>query len=222
MFLLSNFGFVAEESVSAPGRWRPVTRRTAALRRGRGRYSFARVEAPRVNLYLVGFAGTGKSTVGRHAARALGYTLLDVDHEIERAQGKPIPQIFAEQGEPAFRAMERAFIESGHPGHGCVVSCGGGLVVQDGMLALLKARGVVICLHAALATVLERTGRNNHRPLLAGENREEKLRTLYAAREPIYRRTGTMVLTDSRPLREIVAHVLRVYRQEAHEWRPTT
>lgn len=178
------------------------------------------MDAPRVNLYLVGFAGTGKSTVGRHAARTLGYTLLDVDHEIERAEGKPIPQIFAEQGESSFRAMERAFITSGHPAEGCVVSCGGGLIVPDGMLELLRSRGVVICLHAALATILERTGRTNHRPLLAGENREEKLRTLYAAREAIYRRAGTMVLTDSRPLREIVAHVLRVYRQEAREWRP--
>jgi len=174
----------------------------------------------RVNLYLVGFAGTGKSTVGRLAAHALGYTLLDVDHEIERTQSQPIPQIFAERGEPAFRAMEREFIECGHPAEGCVVSCGGGLVVPEGMLAALKGRGVVICLHASIATVLERTGRNNHRPLLAGENREEKLRTLYAAREPIYRRTGTMILTDSRPLREIVAHVLRVYREEAREWRP--
>lgn len=178
------------------------------------------MDAPRVNLYLVGFAGTGKSTVGRQAARTLDYTLLDVDHEIERVQGKPIPQIFAEQGEPAFRAMEREFIASGHPAEGCVVSCGGGLVVPDGMLDLLKSRGVVICLHASLATILERTSRANNRPLLAGENREEKLRTLYAAREAIYRRAGTMVLTDSRPLREIVAHVLRVYRQEAREWRP--
>lgn len=178
------------------------------------------MDALHVNLYLVGFAGTGKSTVGRHVARTLGSTLLDVDHEIERAQGKAIPQIFAERGEPAFRAMEREFIANGHPAGGCVVSCGGGLIVADGMLDLLKSRGVVICLHASLATILERTARANNRPLLAGENREEKLRTLYAAREAIYRRAGTMILTDSRPLREIVSHVLRVYRQEARDWRP--
>jgi shikimate kinase len=178
------------------------------------------MDAPRVNLYLVGFAGTGKSTVGRQAARALNYATLDVDHEIERLQDKSIPQIFADSGEPAFRAMERAFIESGHPAEGCVVSCGGGLVVADGMLDLLKSRGVVICLHASIATVLERTSRANNRPLLAGEDREEKLRKLYAAREAIYQRTGTMILTDARPLREIVSHVLRVYRQEAREWRP--
>jgi shikimate kinase len=180
------------------------------------------MDEPRVNLYLVGFAGTGKSTVGRHVARALGYELFDSDHQIEGTQAKPIAQIFAEQGEPAFRALEREFILSGHPAEGCVVACGGGLVVPAGMLELLRARGVVICLHASLATVLARTSRTSHRPLLQGENREERLRTLYAAREEIYRKTGTMILTDSRPLREIVAHVLRVYRQEAREWRPRT
>lgn len=179
------------------------------------------MEAPRVNLYLVGFAGTGKSTVGRRAAQQLGYTLLDVDHEIERVQGRSIPEIFAQQGEPAFRALERDFIQNGHAAEGCVVSCGGGLIVQEGMHEILKRRGVVICLHASMATVLERTSRANNRPLLAGENREEKLRALYLAREESYRRTGTMILTDARPLREVVAHVLRVYRMEAREWRPS-
>lgn len=192
--------------------------RSAALRRGRGRYSFAAMEAPRTNLYLVGFAGTGKSTVGRHVARELNYTLLDSDHEIEREQGRPITEIFAQDGEAAFRAMERKFIESGHAPDGCVVACGGGLIVPEGMLDLVKQRGIVICLHASLDTVLERTSRTNHRPLLQAEDRAERLRTLYAAREAIYRRTGTMILTDARPMREIVAHVLRVYRQELREW----
>lgn len=194
-------------------------RRSARLRGGEARCSLAAMDVRRVNLYLVGFAGTGKSTVGRQLAQKLGYTLLDVDHEIEKTQGREIPRIFAEQGEAAFRAMEREFIERGHPAEGCVVSCGGGLVIQEGMQAALKRRGVVICLHASIATVLERTGRANNRPLLAGENREEKLRALYAAREPLYRRTGTMILTDSRPLRETVAHVLRVYQEEARDWR---
>src|SRR5690606_32241654 len=67
------------------------------------------------NLYLVGFMGTGKSTVGRLVARQIGFEFVDSDHEIERLQGKPVSQIFAEQGETAFRAMEREFIERGHP-----------------------------------------------------------------------------------------------------------
>ena len=96
-----------------------------------------------VNLYLVGFMGTGKSTVGRAVAHKLGFHMVDSDHEIEREQGKTIPEIFAQDGEAAFRAMERVFIESGHPAERTVVSCGGGLVVQPGMLALLKSKGLI-------------------------------------------------------------------------------
>ncbi|RXK53229.1 shikimate kinase [Oleiharenicola lentus] len=167
------------------------------------------------NLYLVGFMGTGKSTVGRLVARQVGFDFVDSDHEIERLQGKPVSQIFAEQGEAAFRAMERGFVERGHPAKRCVVSCGGGLIVPPGMLELLRGRGVVVCMHAPIDTIIQRTLHATHRPLLAVENPEQRLRDLYAQREALYRRSGTLVLTDKRPLREIAAHVLRVYRQEA-------
>jgi shikimate kinase len=176
------------------------------------------MEPSDVNLYLVGFMGTGKSTVGRAAAARLGFQLIDSDHEIERAQGRTITEIFAQDGEPAFREMEKAFIEGGHPGERTVVSCGGGLVVQPGMLEALRSRGIVICLHASLETVLERTSRSRNRPLLDVENPEERIRTLYAAREPVYRRAGTMVLTDSRPLGDIVAHVVRIWQRDAREF----
>ncbi len=103
-----------------------------------------------VNLYLVGFMGTGKTTVGRAVAQRIGFQLLDSDHEIERAQGRTIPDIFAQSGEPAFRAMERGFIEQGHPATRTLVACGGGLVVQPGMLDILMSKGVVVCLHASV------------------------------------------------------------------------
>jgi shikimate kinase len=89
--------------------------------------------------------------------------------------------------------------------------------VPDGMLALLRQRGVVVCLHAPLDTILERTSRNTSRPLLQVENPRERIQQLFAVRDPIYRAAGTVVLTDKRPLREIVAHVLRVYREEARD-----
>jgi len=176
------------------------------------------LNATDVNLYLVGFMGTGKTTVGRAVAHKLGFHLLDSDHEIERQQGKPIAEIFATLGEPAFRVMEREFVERGHPAERTVVACGGGLVVQPGMLALLKSRGVVVCLHASIETILARTARHDHRPLLVTDNPEERVRTLYAAREPIYRQAGTVILTDSRPLHDITAHVLRAWRRDA-AWR---
>ncbi len=168
-----------------------------------------------VNLYLVGFMGTGKSTVGRAVAQKLGFDLLDSDHEIERLQGKTIADIFAQQGEPAFRAMEREFILHGHPAERTVISCGGGLVVQPGMLELLKARGVVVCLHASIETILARTARHRNRPLLEVADPDARVRTLFAQREPIYRQSGTLILTDGRPLNDITAHVMRAWKRDA-------
>jgi shikimate kinase len=176
------------------------------------------MNAADVNLYLVGFMGTGKTTVGRAVAHKLGFALLDSDHEIERQQARSIPEIFAQEGEPAFRAMEREFVERGHPAERTVVSCGGGLVVQPGMLELLQTKGVVVCLHASVETILERTARNQGRPLLAVENPEERIRTLFTQREPVYKRAGTVILTDSRPLHDIVGHVLRAWRRDAGDF----
>jgi shikimate kinase len=168
-----------------------------------------------VNLYLVGFMGTGKTTVSRIVAARLGHRWLDSDHEIERQQGRPIAEIFASEGEPAFRKMERDFIENGHPADRTVVACGGGLVVQEGMLAELQKRGVVICLHATVETILRRTAGSRQRPLLNVEDPEKRIRDLYAVREPIYRRSGSVILTDNRPQIDVVQHVLRVYRRDA-------
>ena len=171
-----------------------------------------------VNLYLVGFMGTGKTTIGRAVALRMNFDLLDSDHEIERVTGKIIPQIFEEDGEAAFRAKERQFIEYGHPPERCVVACGGGLVVQPGMLELLKEKGVVVCLHASLETVLRRTQGNRHRPLINVEDPLERMRILYTQREQIYRRSGTVILTDGRPLNDIASHVIRSYRREAADF----
>jgi len=171
-----------------------------------------------VNLYFVGFMGTGKTTVSRIVAARLGHRWVDSDHEIERQQGRAITDIFATDGEAAFRGMERDFITTGHPAERTVVACGGGLVIQDGMLAALQERGVVICLHATVDTILRRTAGNRARPLLNVEDPEERVRTLYAARDPIYRRSGSVILTDNRPQIDIVQHVLRVYRRDAEDF----
>lgn len=170
---------------------------------------------PPVNLYLIGFMGTGKSVVGRAVARALAFRFLDSDHEIERRTGKRIKEIFAEEGEAAFRAHERAFIESGHPAEECVVACGGGLVCAPGMREVLLARGVVICLFAREETIIDRITRNDERPLVAVEDPAERVRELLAERLPIYRNTGTGICNDARPTGEVVEHIRRVYNHES-------
>ncbi len=173
---------------------------------------------PDVNLYLVGFMGTGKTTVGRAVALRLGFQAMDSDHEIERRAGRTVAQIFAEQGEAAFRALERRVIESGHPARGVVMACGGGLIVPPGMLELLRTKGVIICLHASLETILRRTAPTRTRPLLDVEDPAARIRQLYAEREEIYKRAGTVILTDFRPLHDVMMHVLRTYRREARDW----
>lgn len=157
--------------------------------------------------------GTGKSAVGRALAESLGMRLLDSDQEIEHLAGKSIATIFEQEGEAAFRTLERRFIESGHPAGGCVVSTGGGLVTQPGLSELMRANGLVVVLCASPETVYERTRHHTHRPLLQVEDPLEHIRKLMAERELAYREAGIQVMTDNRNLREIVAHIERLYNE---------
>lgn len=171
------------------------------------------------NLYLIGFMGVGKSSVGRAVAKRLNLEFIDSDWCIEQQAGHPISHIFETQGEAAFRQMERDFIERGHPGAGCVISCGGGLPVQPGMRDLLLSKGVVICLFARIETILDRTSGNDRRPLLNVEDREARIRRLLEERLPIYMNTGIGVSADGRTVPEIVGNVVRVYEREARAFR---
>ena len=164
------------------------------------------------NLYIVGFMGTGKSSISRRVASSLAMRFLDVDNEIERAVGIPIADIFEKHGEPHFRELEWNYIESGHPDTGCVISCGGGLITQDGMAELLKSKGVLLCLHASVETIISRTSRNSRRPLLQVDNPEERIRALLAERRPHYASAQASILTEQRSIPEVVDHVIRSYR----------
>ena len=168
-----------------------------------------------VNLYLIGFMGVGKSAVGRYLSKELKMQFIDSDRAIEDKAGMSISAIFERFGEPAFRQMERDFIESGHPANGCIVSCGGGLPIEHGMRELLLSRGVVICLFASENTIIKRTATNNKRPLLNVEDPVERIRKLMDKRMPIYMNTGTGISTENRNLPENASHVIRVYKNES-------
>lgn len=168
----------------------------------------------RPNLYLVGFMGTGKSVIGRKLSELLNYSFIDSDDWIEQREGQPIPEIFQTRGEAYFRSCERDFIESGHPAEATVVSCGGGLIIPEGMVEQVKEKGRLFCLFASPETILKRTQNNPNRPLLQGEDPEARIRTLMAEREPIYLKAGTLITTDQRPIPEIVNHIKRLYEQQ--------
>lgn len=159
--------------------------------------------------------GVGKSSIGRRVARELGYKFIDSDHQIEKEQGSRISEIFSTYGEAHFRKLERQFIDNGHPDSGCVISCGGGLVIQEGMKELLKAKGVVICLFASLESIIERTNRNKNRPLLDVDDPEAEIRLLLKEREPIYMSCGAAISTDQRSLSDVTRHLVRTYKSNA-------
>lgn len=171
------------------------------------------------NLYLVGFMGVGKSAIGRRVARELGFRFIDSDDFIEKKQGKRIPEIFETEGEAHFRDLERQFIENGHPETSCVVSCGGGLVVQPGMKERLKEKGVVICLFASVESIIERTQRNKNRPLLNVDDPASQVRSLLKERESIYMDSGACITTEGRTIPEVVRHMIRTYKSNARSFK---
>lgn len=171
----------------------------------------AKVDKP--NLYLVGFMGTGKTTLGRRLARELGFRFLDSDHEIEKRAGMKVAQIFEQMGEGAFRKMEREFIESGHPNSNCVVACGGGLVCRDDMPSLVRSKGVSVVLFSTAEEILQRVSGNKNRPLLNVPNPLERIRALMQERESFYLKAGIAILVD-KALDATQARILRVYNSE--------
>ena len=162
--------------------------------------------------------GTGKSALGRKLAEIKNMRFLDSDEVIARGAGKPVAQIFAEEGEVEFRRREREFIEQGHPSRGCVVALGGGLVCQPGMIEAIRERGVLVCLFASPETILQRTRGNSSRPLLNVPDPAARIKELLAERNPYYLRAGTCIMTDGRALGELLAHLERIYQREARHY----
>ena len=134
------------------------------------------------NLALVGFMGTGKSSVGRLAADMLHFTFLDTDQVIEAWAAKSINEIFQQDGESAFRQWESRLVVDLTKRTRTVIATGGGLPTIEGNLASLKTHALVVCLWASSEVIWERVRGHTHRPLLLDPDPPAKLRQLLAAR----------------------------------------
>jgi len=150
---------------------------------------------PGGNVVLIGFMGSGKSTVGIRLSYQLRYALEDTDKLIEARAGKSIREIFAQEGEEAFRQMETQLLEklAGRKGQR-VYSVGGGTPVRDVNRPLLRKLGTVVYLRARPETIYERLREDTSRPLLQGENPREKIGRMMAEREKAYMETADLVL----------------------------
>lgn len=161
------------------------------------------------NVVLTGFMGTGKTTVGRIVAASLDYEFVDTDHVIETDHG-PIPVIFAEQGEEAFRSIERRVAVALAERNGLVIATGGRLMLDPENAAVLGASGRVFCLTAPAEVILERVVGDGtaHRPLLDGDDPPARIRALLAERAAAYARFE-QVGTDGQTPEAIAADIER-------------
>ena len=151
----------------------------------------------RKTLFLIGMMGCGKSTMAGQLARLTGTPCLDLDAEIERREGRTIPEIFAADGDAGFRLCETAALRAVCEGTPRIVATGGGIVTRPENIDLMRAHGTVIWLCRPLEDMV-RDVRQDTRPNLAGD-KSERMRTLYAAREPLYRTAAHIAFSNHMP-----------------------
>ncbi|UCF97816.1 MAG: shikimate kinase [Spirochaetaceae bacterium] len=155
---------------------------------------------------MIGFMGSGKTTVGRLVASRLGYRFLDLDVLIVENAGKSIREIFDQDGEERFRQIESDALYSLREMNRLVIATGGGAPIRQENQEFFENLAQTFYLEVSFPEFLKRTGRDRARPLL--DRPERELRNLYDSRLPVYRSLGQRILTDSRRPEEITAEIL--------------
>lgn len=160
------------------------------------------------NIFLIGFMGTGKSTIANSLKRKYDMQVLDMDSEIEKNQGKAISEIFAEEGEEYFRDLETQLVLDLQKRDNVVVSCGGGAVLREKNVQEMRKSGKIILLQATPETILERVKNSHNRPLLEGNKNIDFIKELMSKREDKYNSAADIVVSvDARAVEDIADEV---------------
>ena len=160
------------------------------------------------NIYLVGFMGTGKTTVGKLLSGKLEKEFVEIDDLIEGRQGLSIEEIFCKKGEDYFRKIEKDTLKEVAKLNNLVVSCGGGIIIDKDNIAVIKNTGIMVCLTAEPHIIYERTKRFSHRPLLNVVDPQSKIKELLNARDPFYRQAHLFVDTSQMTTKEVVSKII--------------
>ena len=168
------------------------------------------------NIYLTGFSGSGKTTVGKQVAAMTGWSYRDTDDEIVAATGRAIEDIFREDGEAAFRKLERIALESVSEGERQVISTGGGIVLDERNRRTMDATGIIVCLEARANTIYRRLSGPDEthdeqvvRPLLQDSDPLRRIISLKAERQPLYALAHWTIHTDELSVNEVASEVVR-------------
>lgn len=163
------------------------------------------------NIVLIGFMGTGKSSVGRLLAKRLRMAWVDLDHAIEDREGRKIKDIFEKEGEPYFRKIEKEAVEHFSSKRDQVITTGGGAVLDPDNLQALKKNGILITLVASPETIYERVKNSKKRPLLnKKEDLLEEITALLEKRRPFYQKSDYYFNTDGKNASQVTRLILKV------------
>jgi len=164
------------------------------------------------NIILTGFMGTGKTAVGGELARLLDVKLIDVDTEIEKSGDMTINEIFKQFGESRFREIETEMIRKLSENKNSIISTGGGAVLRQENMDIMRSNGVIVCLMATPETVLKRTSNNTDRPLLQVEDPLKKIKELLNFRKPFYEKADIMIDTEGKTPLQIAEEIVEKIR----------
>ena len=159
------------------------------------------------HLFLIGFMGAGKSTIGQSLAYDLNVQFVDLDCLIEEKVGKSIRSIFAEDGEVAFRDIETHCLYSLAELKPLIVSTGGGVIGRDENIKFMHDKGTIIFLSAEWTTLKKRLAGNTDRPLARSENDWSATKELFLKRCPLYGQSDITIMTDDKTVQEIVDEI---------------
>lgn len=162
------------------------------------------------NLFLIGFMGAGKSSVSQGLGRMLDREVVEMDQRIAQQEGMTIPEIFAQKGEPYFRACETALLESFAQGSPRIISCGGGVPMREENVTAMRRCGTVVLLTARPEVILDRVKDSDERPLLQGHKDVPYISGLMEQRRPKYEAAADITVdTSSLTIEEVCREVLR-------------
>jgi shikimate kinase len=163
------------------------------------------------NIVLVGFMGTGKTSVGKALAKRLRMVFVDMDNVIEQRVGMTVTQIFEEKGEREFRALERQLVHELSAKSGLVVATGGGIVLNPDNISDFSRNGLVVCLSARPETILARLSADSSRPLLTDCDKKNRIVTLLDSRKKLYNAVPHQVDTTDSTIAEIADKVVALF-----------
>jgi shikimate kinase len=172
-------------------------------------------------IVLMGFMGTGKSEVGRRLAQRLGRAFVDTDQLVEERTGKRVAAIFADDGEAAFRALERIAVAEAVAGSGAVVAVGGGAVLDPENVRVLRAGGTLVYLTARPEVILRRIGNPASRPLLKDDPHGAVTRLL-AERGPVYEAAADVTVDTSNQSAAEVVEEIQLALGRPERWKSST